>query len=219
MSNEVNPPRRYESYLRQQQSRETRQHILDAARRLFLSRGYVATTIAAIGQEAGVATQTVYVSFGNKRSILTSLMDLSIGGDEQPVGVLQRSAPQQMRHTLDQRRQLEMMAHGIREIMERASPIFDVMRSAGAADPEVATIYQRLQEQRLKNMAHVVEWVAANGPLRQGLTVRAGADILWTLTSADVHRLLTVDRGWTGEQYEHWLGDTLIALLLPPASA
>ncbi len=218
MSNEVNARRRYESHIRQAQSRETRLRILEAARRLFLAQGYVATTITAIAREAGVATQTVYVSFGNKRSILTSLMDLSIGGDDQPVGVLDRAAPQQMRHTPDQRRQLEMMAHGVREIMERASPIFDVMRSAAAADPEIATLYRQLQEERLHNMARVVAWVAEKGSLRSGLTVAGGADIVWTLTSADVHRLLTVDRGWTGEQYQRWLGDTLITLLLPPIS-
>lgn len=217
MSNEVNTRRRYESQVRQEQSRETRLRILEAARRLFLERGYVVTTIAAIAREARVAAQTVYVTFGNKRAILAALMDVSIGGDDQPVGVLERPEPQQMRNAPDQRQQLHMMAHGIREIMERASPIFDVMRGAAAADPEIASLYGQLQEERLHNMARVVAWVAEKGSLRSGLTVADGADIVWTLTSADVHRLLTVDRGWTGEQYQRWLADTLVALLLPPA--
>ncbi|HZR98095.1 MAG TPA: hypothetical protein VFE37_05280 [Chloroflexota bacterium] len=70
---------------------------------------------------------------------------------------------------------------------------------------------------RLTNMARVAGWVAQRGPLRHGLALADATDIVWTLTSADVHRLLTVDRGWSGERYEQWLGDTLSALLLPPA--
>ena len=39
-------------------------------------------------------------------------------------------------------------------------------------------------------------------------------DILWTLTSYDIHRRLVVERNWTSDRYEQWLGDTLVATLL-----
>jgi len=215
MADDVKRRRRYESPIRQEQARETRLRILGAARRLFLARGYVATTVGAIAQEAGVAAQTVYGVFGSKRAVLTALMDVSIGGDDRPVAVLERAEPQRMREETDQRRQLAMMAHGIRLILERAGPVFDVMRGAAAADPEIATLYRHLQEERLRNMTRVVAWVAEKGPLRDGLTIPDAADIVWTFTSADVHRLLTVERGWTAERYERWLGDALVAALLP----
>jgi hypothetical protein len=38
---------------------------------------------------------------------------------------------------------------------------------------------------------------------------------VWALTSAEVHRLLTVDRGWSGDRFEDWLNDALVRLLLP----
>ena len=38
---------------------------------------------------------------------------------------------------------------------------------------------------------------------------------MWTITSAEVHRLLTRDRGWSAERYETWLAETLDTLLLP----
>ncbi len=214
MSEEVKPRRRYNSTIRQEQAGETRARILAAARKLFLERGYVATSIEAIAREAGVAAQTVYAAYGNKRTVLARLMDVSVG-DDQPVAVLERREPQRMRNEPDQRTQLRMMAHGIREIVQRAGPIFDVMRGAGTAEPEVADLYARIQAERRRNMARVVGWVAANGPLRDGLSLDDAADIVWTLTSADVHRLLTADSGWTEERYERWLGDTLIASLLP----
>lgn len=215
MSDEVKRRRRYESPIREEQARETRWRILEAARRQFLVHGYVATTVASIAQMAGVTAQTVYAAFGNKRAILVAVLDVAIGGDEQPVGVMDRPEPQRMRDEPDQRRQLEMMARGIRGILERAGPIFDAMRGAASVDPEIAELYQRLQAERLRNMTRAVGWVAEQGPLRAGLSVDDGADIVWTLTSADVHRLLMVERGWTGERYERWLADSLIATLMP----
>jgi AcrR family transcriptional regulator len=211
----VKTRRRYTSALREEQARETRRRILEAARRLLLERGYVATSIEAIAREAGVVVQTVYAAFGNKRSILTRLLDLAVGGDERHLGILEREGPQRMRLETDQRRQLRMMARGIREVLDRAGPIFAVMRAAAAADPEIAALHARIQEERLRNMTQVVDWVAQNGPLRDGLSAAELADIVWTLTSADVHKLLTADRGWSGERYERWLGDMLIAALLP----
>jgi hypothetical protein len=41
------------------------------------------------------------------------------------------------------------------------------------------------------------------------------AEITWTISSPEVFRLLTQDRGWSKERYAAWLGDTLVRLLLP----
>jgi hypothetical protein len=46
------------------------------------------------------------------------------------------------------------------------------------------------------------------------MSIDDAAEATWTLTSAEVHHLLTVDRGWSGDRYEVWLGDTLTRLLL-----
>lgn len=210
----VNTPRRYDSPLRAERALETRAKIRDAARTLFLRDGYVATTIAGIAREAGVSPQTVYGVFGSKRQILASLMDVSIGGDSRPLGVLEREEPQRMREEKSQPEQLRMMARGIREIMDRAGPMFDVMRIAAAADTEIAAAYTGLQADRRQNMGRVIGWVVANGPLKPGLSETEAADILWSLTSADVHRMLRLERAWSPERYEHWLGETLIATLL-----
>ncbi|MBA2759473.1 MAG: TetR/AcrR family transcriptional regulator [Chloroflexia bacterium] len=211
----VNPRRRYHSPVRREQARETRLRILDAARCLFLQDGYVATTIAAIAREAGVSAQTVYVTFNAKPAILTTLMGISIGGDDQPLSVLERSEPQRMRQETDQRRQLRTMARGIRPILDRAGPMFDMMRIAAAADADIAAAHRRLQEERLQNMTKVVEWIEANGPLSSGLSAAEAGEIMWTLTSPDVHRMLRIERGWSVERYELWLAESLIAALLP----
>ena len=64
---------KYHSERRQEQAEATRQAILDAARALFIERGYAGTTVADIAAAARVAVPTVYVSVGTKPAILGEL--------------------------------------------------------------------------------------------------------------------------------------------------
>lgn len=207
--------RRYNSTRRQAQARETRQQILAAARVLFITRGFAGTTIEAIAQEAGVAVETVYTGFGSKRALLARLVDRAVGGDDAPTPILERPGPQQVRSVTDQRRQLQLFARDMAEIMERVGPLFGVMRAAATTEPEIAALLERLLSARRENLGVFVRWLAHNGPLRPGLSESEATDTVWTLTSAEVHHLLTVDRGWSREQYIQWLNDTLVAVLLP----
>jgi AcrR family transcriptional regulator len=61
---------------RERMAQQTRGDILRAARRLFAERGYVATSINDIAEEAGVAIQTIYARLGSKGGMLLALIDL-----------------------------------------------------------------------------------------------------------------------------------------------
>ena len=67
-------------------------------------------------------------------------------------------------------------------------------------------------------MATVVGWVRARGQLRSELDDAAAADVVWTLTSPEVHHMLLTTRGWTRSQYETWLREILERALLPDAT-
>jgi len=209
------PKRRYNSTRRQAQARETRRQIVEAARKLFTERGYTGATIQEVAKEAGVAPETIYAVFENKRAILAHLIDISVGGDDQPVPLLQRPGPQAVFQEQDSRRQLRLFARDISVILERVAPIFEMMRLAAKTEPDIADLLQNLLSQRLHNMAAFVQNLSEHGPLREGLVDAEAAEIVWTLTSPEVFRLLTVDRGWSREQYIRWLADTLTRLLLP----
>lgn len=208
------PRRAYSSGLRQEQARRTRLRILESAERLFQRDGYAATTIDRIAATAGVATDTVYAVFRSKRSVLSSLLDLRVGGDDQAVPMLERSAPQQMRRERSQRRQIAKLAAGVSQAVERARPIDDIMRTAAAVDPEIARLRARVQEERFTNMVTIAKWLQANGPLRGDRSVEEAGAIIWSLTSPEIHRLLRTERGWDLDQYRRWLEDTLARTLL-----
>lgn len=207
--------RKYNSSRRQAQAHETKMQIVQVSRALFMERGYAGATIEAIASQVGVSQETIYSIFKNKRNILSFLLDVSIGGDDQPIRLLDRPEPQAVMHDTEQRKQLSMFAQGITEILERASPVLEIMRSAAKTEPEIADLLKHLLDERLQNMVTFVHSVAANGPLRDGLDEANAGEIIWTITSPEVFQLLTVERGWAREKYIQWLADTLTRLLLP----
>jgi AcrR family transcriptional regulator len=210
----VKSQRRYVSGVREDQARRTRVRILDAAHRLFSKDGYARTTIEKIASDAGVATDTVYAVFGSKRAVLSGLMERNVGGDDQPIAMLDRPDPQSVRREPNQRRQLARFVAGVTDAIERSRPIDDIMLSAAAIDPEIARLRTNIQEERFRNMTTLVRWLRSNGPLRGERSVEAAAAIVWALTSPEVHRLLRVERGWPSERFRDWLGDTLARTLL-----
>lgn len=207
--------RPYNSTRRQAQAQETRRQIVAAARRLFIAYGYAGATIDAIAEEAGVAAETVFAAFGNKRTILTRLIAVAVGGDDQAIPLLERPDPQAVLHERDPRRQVQLFAADIAAILERVAPIFGVMRVAAKTEPDIAELLKTVLNERLQTLSVMVQSLASHGPLRAGLDVAQGTEIVWAMTSPEVFTLFTVDRGWSREKYIAWLSDTLIRLLLP----
>ena len=215
MANVKGQRRRYDSVLRQEQARQTRARILDAAQTLFSERGYANTTMEAIAGGARVATDTVYATFRNKQGVLHALLDVRVAGDELPIGVLDREGPQAVRVDRSQARQIARFTEDVTGILERARPVDDIMRGAAAVDPDIAALRTRMQEGRYDNMRQLVSWLTANGPLRDGMSEEDAAAIAWAVASPEVHGLLRVGRGWTQERYREWLAATLTRTLLP----
>ena len=211
----VKAKRAYHSSLRKQQASQTQSRILDAAQRLFAEKGYPASTVDAIAADAGVAVDTVYAAFGNKRGVLQALLNVRVGGDEAELDLLARAGPQAVQREPDQRAQLAAFAAAVSSIIERARPVDDIIRGAAAVDADIATLRSEAQAYRYRNMRQLVSWLAAKGPLREGLSEDDAAAIVWTMTSPEVHGLLRVARGWSAERYAAWLAQTLARTLLP----
>jgi AcrR family transcriptional regulator len=208
--------RKYDSTRRQAQADETRRQILEAARKLFMERGYAGATIDAIATEAKVAPETVYAVFRNKKRILINLMNVSSPGSaEEAIPMLQRAGPQAVSQEHDQRRQLQMFAQVVANNLAQVAPVSEILVNAAKTERDVHRIMQRLINQRLEHMKFAVQQIAPNGPFREKVDEAYATDIVWTLTSPEVFLLLTRDRGWSKEKYAQWLADALIRVLLP----
>ncbi len=216
MTKPKSPKREYDSTRRQAQANETRRQILEAARKLFMERGYAGATVEAIAAEAGVAAQTIYAIFKNKKRILVSLMNvLSANGIEDNTPMPERAGPQAVSQEHDQRRQLQMFAQVVANNLAQVAVVSEIMVNAAKTERDVDRILQRLNNQRLEHMKFAVQQIAPNGPFRENVDKAYATDIVWTLTSPEIFLLLTRDRGWSKEKYAQWLADTLARVLLP----
>jgi AcrR family transcriptional regulator len=198
--------RPYRSTVRGERARETRRRLTEAATTHFLESGYAQTSLAAIAGTAGVSVDTVYKTFGSKVGLLKQVLDVGIGGDDVPVPLLERAGPQALREEPDQRVQVRMLASGVAGQLERIRPLDDILRSAAAVDQDAAALREDIQvRQRRTAMRTIVGWIAAHGRLRDDLTVDRAAQVVWTLTSPEVHHLMRDLGGWSEPSYRAWL--------------
>lgn len=202
--------RAYHSPLRQRQAEITRQRIVAAARRLFRSIGYLATSMEAIAAEAGVSPKTVEAAFGSKRGLIAALVDPH--ADEE----LNQSILQSIGHEPDPARRLKATAELTRKVYEASSPEFDLMTGARLTAPELAATADEIGKRRRRNQSHLISYLASSGALRKELDQHAAADELWALTGYELYRTLVVERGWSAPHFEQWLTDVLIHRLLEP---
>lgn len=201
---------------RADQRRATRRRIIDAAADLFIERGYANTTLEQVADRAGVAVQTVYFHYGNKRTLLKEAVDLAAAGDDEPVPVLERPWNEAMHAADDVDEVLSIWARNGAEIFERIAPIMGVVRDAAVVDAEMAEQWATNEDQRLTAFRELAALLDDRGDLRADLDVDQATDLVFALNSVEVYLLLTRGRGWTTERWERWLTDTLRASLVEP---
>jgi AcrR family transcriptional regulator len=209
----VKDKRKYSSAVREEQAARTRTRILDAAAELFLERGYARTTMKDIAVQADVARDTVHATFGSKARVLTALIDYRLVPDGSVTNVTQLPEALAIKGEVDQRKQIELFAKFIAGISTELRPVFEILRTASAVEPEMAKVFEEMDQFRMNNMQTYASWIAARGPLR--VSTRQAGEIIWALASLDVARMLCDELGWTESQHARWLSDTLIRTLLP----
>src|SRR5215467_4665498 len=91
----------YDNTRRQAQVRATRLRIIEAAKALFIDRGYPATTLEAIAGAANTSLPTLYRLFSSKPALLKLVLDVSFGGGDQPVAFGDRPDVQAARGETD----------------------------------------------------------------------------------------------------------------------
>jgi AcrR family transcriptional regulator len=188
--------------------------VVEAARALFLERGYAATTIEAISDHSDVPTATVYRLLASKLGILKALLDVSIAGDDQPVEVRERSGVASLFGEPDPRKLLAGFAAVTTAINARTSDVYFVLLSAAGSDRGAAELLDDIRQQRDRGQGRIARSLARTHALKSGLRERDAADLIHALMSPELYRLLVGDRGWKPERYEQWLAVSLTQQLL-----
>jgi AcrR family transcriptional regulator len=215
MATDVNRRGSYDGKGNQARTRLARAAVIEAARTLFLERGYTATTVEAISDLSDVPPATVYRLFSSKLGILKELFNVSIAGDDEAVPLEDRPHVQALISDPDPREQLSGFVAISRGIMARTEPVYRILVSAAGSDPDAAVLLAEQTRHRQQGQGQIARLLARTGALRPKLRERDAADIIHVLMSPEVYRLLVGDRGWDPERYERWLKEILIDQLLP----
>jgi AcrR family transcriptional regulator len=200
--------RSYASARRETQARETRQSILDAALSHFVAHGYAATSMQTIADQAGVAVQTVYAAFGNKRELMRQLIEATITGDDDPTPITQKAESRAVAAEPDVRLRAQLDAALSRTIVQRVAPIVRVAEEAAVSDPELATTMETVKAARRREMLDSARLLA--GPEGLRLDPEEAAATLYVLYSPQVADMLMRDHGWSPQRYEAWLARMIL---------
>jgi AcrR family transcriptional regulator len=194
---------------REERARDRRQRVTDAASRLFLERGYVATTIEAIAREAAVAPATVYQAFGTKQAILARILDMTIAGDAGPAALLERDWVRQATQHPDPRQRLALVIQHTSQVAARTAPIKEVMRDAAAADPAVRQLLYQDDQRRYLTQQALVDLVIGENPLRAGCDRDHAVATFFALVNSHCYQLLARHLSWSPADWQQWLSGVL----------
>ena len=191
--------------VKRERARTTRRKIVAAATELFVAQGYAATKLEDIAARAGVAVQTVYFHFTNKRTLLKEAVDVASVGDDEPVPLLERPFMDEIRAEPDAYQAVARWVAAGRTILVRIAPIMTAVRDAAGGDEAMAEQWRVNQDQRATAHRMFAKLLAEKDTLKPELTVDRATDILLALNSPELFLLLTVERGWPGAEWESWI--------------
>lgn len=191
---------------RQRQALATRAQVAAAARELFTTRGYVATTIAAIAERADIPAPTIYSAFGTKARILTEIAARTMAG----LDVMGRH--EQAREHPDPVEGLRMAAGIQRWQYEAMYDVITVFQEAARTDPDIAAALATIAGNRERAFRAHLEAISAY--VAPGLGVPRALDVYLALVLPEIWRTLVVERGWTPRAYEDWLAAAMARELL-----
>lgn len=195
---------------RKEQAAQTKREILGAARKLFAARGYAATSLSAIAEEAGVSIQTIYDSVGSKSELVAALNDLI--DEEGDVGALAGRIPTEK----NPRELIDIAVWITRNINDRCADIMRALYGGANIEPALAAI----RDESRRRHRHGIKWLTGYldemGGLRDGLTIDEAADVIAGLTDPQVVRLFVFEYGWDWDRWHAWTLDSICLLVMPP---
>jgi len=207
MSKQVKRPpakRQYESNRRQEQARETRLRIIEAAHARFVEKGYGRTTIAEVATDAGVAVETVYSTFRNKPALLHQVWYATFRGDPDDVRLLHRPEIQELLAEPDLATRIRAMAVVYTPIFRRFTPLMRALQGAASSEAAAADLLAEFDERRLDACEHHAAAAAATG--RLVVTETDCRDLLFATMDGNLWHRLVQERGWSDDRFAAWLG-------------
>lgn len=129
-------------------------------------------------------------------------------------GVLENDAWQRQATTPEELLRRNM--HLVRELNEKCGDIMRAARSAAHSEPDLVPVVEAGDGYHRDGEYAIAAALAQMGGLREGISVARAGAILTVLASSGSIDQLVLEHGWSYDEVESWLVQTLTALLLDP---
>ena len=203
--------RKYDSPTRRDQAEATRNRIAEAARRIFVERGWASTRVRDVAAAAGVSEASVFAIHGNKAGLAKALVEsIDLSAD------IPRLLQELQDAEGDPRGQMAAMVGMDRRLFESSHDLIALMLEARRSEPDVAAAYLEGRSRGDGSRQRMFSgW--PKRAFRKGVTAESARDTYAALCNADVYRVLTEERGWDADRVEQWWHESLVRLLLADA--
>lgn len=202
MADSVKPDRRA------RRRAQTERVLVESAARLFVDRGYAATTLADVAERADIAPRTLYLHFATKADLLLRCIQVAIAGDSEPTPLTERPALAEamVAPTLDER--LRLMASLTASLMERTGPLLDVAFQAAAAEPSIAAAADAGRAATRQSLQEFWHRISHDGLLAPSVDLDWLTDTATLTAHAETYLLIGKTVGWDIDTYRDWLHTT-----------
>lgn len=200
--------RTYHSETRKTQAAQTKGRILATAKSLFHSKGFEGVTIEQIAQAADASGPTIYALFQSKRGVLRALMDEALPANQ--FEALVKEAMQEK----SPKKHLALSAQIARRMYDAERAQMEIFQGAAILSPEFKELEKERELRRYMRQEESIKMIAKEGVLLKGLSLSKARYILWAFTGRDMYRMFVIERGWTSEEYETWLAQLLVKMLM-----
>jgi AcrR family transcriptional regulator len=202
----------YNSKSRVAQAARTKERILLTAKHLFEAEGFEPVTIEKLARAADVSAPTIYSLFQSKCGLLRALMDEALPTDQREALVEEGNRGKSAKGWL------RIAAKISRQMYDAEKAQMGIFQGAAVVAPEFKELEKEREQRRYTRQEQSVKDIAEEKPFKNGVNLTQARDILWAFTGRDMYRMLVIERGWTSDEYEKWLGDTLIETLIESGS-
>jgi AcrR family transcriptional regulator len=199
---------------RAEQARRNRGLVLEAARRVFLARGYHGATLEQIADDAGFSKGVVYSQFDSKADLFLALLE----GRIEQRGAENARVAQSLANSGDLRALLEHAVRG-----DQATPGWLLLviefRVHAARDPELGRRYAAAHARTVDGVAQMLATVAVKDGLEPAVSWRRLAELALTLSVGTTLEQAANPDALDGPELAAHIAQVLEPLVRPAAAA
>jgi hypothetical protein len=155
-----------------------------------------------------VSVPTLYASVGTKAELARALVEfVNTEG-----GVDENDAKQRLAR--DGRELVRLNMRLVRELNERCGDIMRAVRSAAHTEPDLVPVVAAGDTYHREGELAIARRLDEMGELRRGWSVERAAGVLATLASSQTIDQFVLAEGWSYDEVEQWLVESITRLLL-----